>query len=126
MPESPKTNHGGRRKGAGTKPKPEQDKKVQTNLHVSLWIWDIFLALVPKSGDRSLLIEKWIRAYVISGESDRLLSESPLAIEILNYLEANDAPEELVKELESLLVARASDEVRIESGVVEIPNGVDG
>lgn len=124
MSESSKRNHGGKRKGAGNKAKPPQEKTVQTNLCVQMWVWDIFVRLIPKSRDRSLLVEKWIRAYTISKDSDRLLSQAPLAIKLLNHLEATGAPEELIEELERLLVvARASDEVRIEAGVVEIPDG---
>lgn len=116
MANSSKSNHGGNRKGAGNKPKPSQERKIQTNLCVQMWVWDIFVRLILKSRDRSILVEKWIRAYAISKDSDLLLSQAPLAIKLLNHLEATKAPEELIEELKSLLVARASDEVRMESG----------
>lgn len=54
---------------------------------------------------------------------DRLLAQSPLAAELLTYLEATDAPEELRDRLESLMVQRASDEVKIATGVIRTKNG---
>jgi hypothetical protein len=46
-----------------------------------------------------------MRAYVVAGgESDRLLAQSPLATELLAYLEATDAPEDLHDRLKSLIL----------------------
>ena len=39
------------------------------------------------------------------------------------YLEATDAPEELRDQLESLIMQRASDEVKIAAGVIRTKNG---
>ena len=65
-----------------------------------------------------------MRAYTIAGgESDRLLAQSPLAAELLAYLEATDAPEHLRDRLESLIVQRDSDEVKIGEGVTKTKNG---
>lgn len=76
---------------------------------------------MPVAADRSNLILSWVRTYVVAnGESDRLLAQSSVAGEILNYLEAADAPQELIDKLESVIVARLSDEVKITEGVVQV------
>ena len=112
---------GGSRTGAGRKPLPTHQKKEQFN--VSLPPGDVIALkiLIPSATERNELIKKWVRAYVIfGGESDRLLAQSPLAAELMAYLEATDAPEHLRDRLESLIVQRASDEIKIAEGVVQV------
>jgi hypothetical protein len=74
--------------------------------------------LIPVAADRSNLILSWVRAYTVAGgEGDRLLVQSPLATELLTYLEVTGAPEDLRDRLESLIVQRVSDEAKLEQGV---------
>lgn len=113
---------GGKRSGAGRKPKHEDEKSIQATFQINNGIWKYFCSL-KEPAERHRLIQNWIRIYSIAGgESDRLLAQSPLAVEILNYLEATDAPVDLRDKLESLIVARDSDEVRIAEGVVKVGN----
>jgi len=100
------------------RPPLKRGRKTQTNLMVEETAWAMLCRLIPEATDRNNLVTKWVRSHIANPNSDRLLSESPLAIEILNYLEANDAPEELIKELESLVVGRDRGEVQIEAGEI--------
>ena len=64
-----------------------------------------------------------MRAYVVAnGESDRLLTQSPLSLRLLNYLEATGTPvaEGLTEELFSLIVARESDEARLDNEAIKL------
>ena len=89
------------------RPALKRGKKTKTNLLIEEEVWHTFCNLFPEATDRNNLVTRLLRSHIANPDCDRLLSESPLAIEILNYLEANDAPEELVKELENLLTLPA-------------------
>jgi hypothetical protein len=114
-----------RGRSGGRKPiHSEQSKPTQSNLYLPAGEFKAFCELVPATADRNKLVAQWVRAYTISGgESDRLLAQSPLSAKLTTYLEATDAPQELRDELESLMVARASDEVRIAEGVLVTKGG---
>ena len=115
---------GGSRKNAGRKPMPASEKPINIDGYVATEIIEGFRKLVPAAADRNRLYTQWMRAYVVAGgESDRLLAQSPLAAKLLTYLEATDAPEELRDRLESLIMQRASDEVKIAAGVIRTKNG---
>ena len=89
---------------------PPEEKRELAYFYVPRWLLEAFKVLVPVAADRSNLILNWVRAYVVAnGESDRLLAQSSVAGEILNYLEATDAPQELIDKLESVIVARTSE-----------------
>lgn len=108
---------GGKRSNSGRNPMPLNKKPININGYVATEIVEEFRELVPAAADRNRLYTQWMQGYVVAGgESDRLLAQSPLATELLAYLEATDTPEDLCDRLESLIVQRASDEVRIESG----------
>ncbi|MEG4251083.1 hypothetical protein [Microcoleus sp. Pol10D4] len=110
------------RKGGRT-PLPEAEKRELAQFYLPRWLLAAFKELIPVAADRSNLVTKWVRAYAISnGESDRLLAQSPIASEVLEYLEATSAPQELIDKLESLIVTRASDEERIDKGVTKAGN----
>ena len=105
--------------GGGRKPKHENEKTVKATFQINNGDWKYFCALVGESAERHRLIQNWIHIYSIAGgESDHLLAQSPLAVELLNYLEATDGPEELRDKLESLIVARDFGEARIAGGVI--------
>ena len=100
---------------------PEDEKREQANFYLPRWLLEAFKVLVPAASDRSLLITSWVRTYVIAGgESDRLLEQSSVAGEILNYLEITDAPQELIDKLESVIVTRLSDDVKIAECVSQV------
>ncbi|MEZ2278070.1 MAG: hypothetical protein ACBR12_14285 [Microcoleus sp.] len=108
-------------RGGGRKAKHEDEKSIKATFQINNGAWKYFCALVNEPAERHRLIQNWIRIYSIAGgESDRLLAQSPLAVELLNYLEVADVPEELRDKLESLIVARDSDEVKIAEGVARI------
>ena len=111
-----------RGKSGGRKPVySEKNKPAQANLYLPAGDLDNFCELVPATADRNKLVTQWVRAYTIAkGDTDRLLAQSPLAAELIAYLEATDAPEELRDRLESLIVQRASDEVKIAEGVAQV------
>jgi hypothetical protein len=109
----PRGRNGGRRATVS-----EDDRKEQANVKLPRWLNKALRNLVPVATDRNNLFAAWARAYVVAnGESDRLLAQSSVAGELLNYLEASDAPLELINKLESVIVTRDSDEVRLEQGV---------
>lgn len=100
---------------------PEDEKRVQSPLYLSRWLLEAFKKLVPEAKDRSNLIVGWVRAYVIAGgESDRLLMQSSVAIEVLHHLESTDAPQELIDKVESAIVARVFDDAKIGEGVSQV------
>lgn len=119
-----KHRSGGSRKNAGRKPMPASEKPINIDGYVATEIIEGFRKLIPAAADRNKLYTQWMRAYVIAGgETDRLLAQSPLAAELLTHLEVTDAPEELRDRLESLMVQRASDEVKVATGVIKTKNG---
>ena len=105
------------------RPPLRHGRKTKTNLLIEETAWQQLCRIVPNSTERNNLATKWTRAYISDPDCDRLLSQAPLANKLLNYLEATNAPQELIEELESLLSARASDEVRIEARGTEIKDG---
>ena len=110
------------RKGGRT-PLPEGEKKEIAHIHLPRWLLAAFKELVPLGRDRSNLILGWVRAYVVAnGESDRLLTQSPLSLRLLNYLEATGTPEaeDLAEELLSLIVTRESDEAKLDNGAIKL------
>ena len=111
-----------RGRSGGRKPVySEKNKPAQANLYLPAGDLDNFCKLVPATADRNKLVTQWVRAYTIANsETDRLLAQSPLAAELLAYLEVTDAPEQLRDRLESLIVQRASDEVKIAEGVTQV------
>lgn len=115
---------GGSRKNAGRKPMPASEKPINIDGYVATEIIEGFRKSVPAAADRNRLYTQWMRAYVIAGgKTDRLLAQSLLAAELLRHLEVTDAPEELRDRLESLMVQRVSDEVKITAGVIKTKNG---
>jgi hypothetical protein len=69
-------------------------------------------------------IEAWVRAYMIArGETDRLLAQSPLATELLTYLESTDAPGHLRDQVKYLIMQRESDGVKIVNGINKTESG---
>jgi hypothetical protein len=120
-----KKPRGGSRTGAGRKPLPTHQKKEQFNVSLPPGDAIALKILIPSATERNELIKKWVRAYVINhGESDRLLAQSPLAAELLTYLETQSTPEaeSLAEKLQSLVVTRELDELRVE-GAIELPSG---
>ena len=116
---------GGNRVGSGKKKIDENEKSIRATFQVKNGVWKYFCSLVADPAERHRLIQSWIRIYMIAGgESDRLLAQSPLAAELLAYLEATDAPEQLRDRLESLIVQRASDEIKIAEGVVQVADSL--
>lgn len=112
------------RSGGRPRTVPETEQKVQSNIKLPRWIDEALRVLVPLAPDRNKLFADWARAYVISnGESDRLLAQSPVAAELAAYLARIDAPQELRDKLESLIVVRVSDEVKIAEGVTKTKSG---
>ena len=110
--------------GGGRKRKHEDEKSIKATFQINNGVWKYFCSLVCEPAKRHKLIQGWIQIYSIAGgESDRLLAQSPLAVKLLAYLETTDAPEDLRDRLESLIVYRASDEVRMESGVTRTKGG---
>jgi hypothetical protein len=109
----PRGRNGGRRSTVS-----EDDRKEQANVWLPRWLNKALRDLVPVGADRNNLFAGWTRAYVIAnGESDRLLVPSSLTGELLDYLEATGAPLELINKLESVIVVRDSDEVKLEQRV---------
>ena len=116
---------GGSRKNAGRKPMPASEKPINIDGYVATEIIEGFRKLVPAAADRNKLYTQWVQAYVVAnGESDRLLTQSPLSLRLLNYLEMIGTPEseDLAEELLSLIVARESDEARLDNGAIN-PKG---
>jgi hypothetical protein len=113
-----------RGRSGGRNPLPENQKKEQICVYLPVGDVIALKILIPLAKERNNLIKGWVRAYIINhGESDRLLAQSPLAAELLAYLEATDAPEQLRDRLESLIVQRASDEDRLATGVIKTKDG---
>ena len=114
------------RNGGRPKTVSEEDRKEQANVKLPAWVNKALKTLVPAASDRNALFTSWARAYVINnGETDRLLAHSPLAVEILSYLEAQEdsaKAQELADKLQLLIVNRELDELRAE-GAIELPGG---
>lgn len=120
-PSASKESKKPRGRNGGRIPLSPEEKRELAYFYLPRWLLEAFKALIPVAADRSNLILSWVRAYVIAGgESDRLLMQSSVAIEVLNYLETSDAPQELIDKVESAIVARVFDDVRIIDGVTAI------
>jgi len=85
------------KKSMGRPPLKAGQRAVATNILIPQRLWEEACRLIPNPTQRNGVVAKLLQIYV-----DRLLSQ------------ATNAPEELMEELESLLVTRASDEVLIE------------
>jgi hypothetical protein len=121
MTKSTGVGRGGYRKGARRPELPKQLKREKQIISFRAGDFAYFVAVAGSVEAAKKQIEQWVRAYPMArGETDRLLAQSPLAAELLTYLEATDAPEHLRDRLESLIVQRASDEVKIAEGVVQV------
>ena len=102
---------------------PASEKPINIDGYVATEIIEGFRKLVPAAADRNRLYTQWVRAYVVAnGESDRLLTQSPLSLRLLNYLEATGTPEaeDLAEELLSLIVARESDVAKLKNGAIKL------
>jgi hypothetical protein len=120
-PSSSKESKKPRGRNGGRTPLPDDEKRELAQFYLPRWLLAALKKLVPAASDRSNLITSWVRAYVVAhGESDRLLAQSFVAGEILNYLELTHAPQELIDKLESVIVVRVSDEIRIDEGVTRV------
>jgi hypothetical protein len=121
MTKSTGVGRGGYRKGARRPKLPNIVKREKQIISFQAGDFAYFVAVVGSVEAAKKQIEQWVRAYPMArGETDRLLAQSPVAGKLLSYLEATDGPQELIDELESLIVARDSDEVKIAEGVVQV------
>lgn len=133
-----------RGRNGGRIPLSPEEKRVLAYFYLPRWLLEAFKELIPVAADRSNLIFSWVRAYTNTGgktdcllgqpllatcaknlpfcpscgRTDCLLVQSPLAAELLAYLEATDAPKDLCDQLELLIMQQKSDEVKIVDGVV--------
>jgi hypothetical protein len=121
MTKSTGVGRGGYRKGARRPKLPNIVKREKQIISFQAGDFAYFVAVMGSVEAAKKQIEQWVRAYPMArGETDRLLAQSPLAAELLAYLETTDAPEQLRDQLESLIVQRASDEVKIAEGVTQV------
>lgn len=117
-------HRGGKRKNSGRKPLPQNQKPTNIDGYVATEVVEAFRELVPLAADRNKLYTQWMRAYTIAGgEINHILAQSPLAAELLTYLEATDAPEQLRDQLKSLIVQQASDEDKLATRVAKTKDG---
>lgn len=124
MTKSTGVGRGGYRKGARRPELPKRLKREKQIISFQAGDFAYFVAVVGSVDAAKKQIEQWVRTYPMArGESDRLLAQSPLAAELLTYLEATDAPEHLRDRLESLIVQRASDEDRLATEVIKTKDG---
>lgn len=121
MTKSTGVGRGGYREGARRPELPKRLKREKQIISFQAGDFAYFVAVMGSVKAAKKRIEEWVRAYPMArGETDRLLAQSPLAAELLTYLEATDAPEHLRDRLESLIVQRASDEIKIAEGVAQV------
>lgn len=124
MTKSTGVGRGGYRKGARRPELPKRLKREKQIISFQAGDFAYFVAVMGSVEAAKKQIEQWVRAYPMArGETDRLLAQSPLAAELLIYLELTDAPEHLRDRLESLIVQRVSDEVKIADGVIKTKDG---
>lgn len=117
-PKKPRGRKGGRI------PLSSEEKRVLAYFYLPRWLLKAFKELIPIAADRSNLVVGWVRTYTnTGGKTDCLLSQSSLAAELLAYLEATDAPEQLQIRLKSLIVQQASDEDRLATRVAKTKDG---
>jgi hypothetical protein len=119
MTKSTGVGRGGYRKGARRPELPKRLKREKQVISFQAGDFADFVAVMGSLTAAKKQIEQWVRAYpMVRGEADRLLGQSPLAAELLAYLEATDAPENLRDWVESLIVQRGSDEVKAANRVI--------
>lgn len=120
MTKSTGVGRGGYRKSAR---RPKLDEKLKRVKYiVSLQAGQVadFEATTGSAKAAKKQIEAWVRAYTIAHSgTDTLLAQFPTALKLMAYLKATNAPDELRKELESLIVQRASDEVKLANGEIK-------
>jgi hypothetical protein len=105
MTKSTGVGRGGYREGARRPALPKRLKREKQIISFQAGDFACFVAVLGSVEAAKKQIEQWVRAYPLArGETDRLLAQSPLVVELLNYLEVTDAPEELRDKLESLMV----------------------
>jgi hypothetical protein len=110
-----------RGRNGGRKPLDLNRKLTQANIQVPLEELEAFKALAPTAAERNQLVCQWMRAYTIAGgESDRLFAQSPTIGKVLGYLEATDAPDELIDEVFTLIVRHTYDEIQINKGIAKV------
>lgn len=110
-----------RGRNGGRKPIVPNRKPTQANIQVPLEELQAFKAVALTAAERNQLVCQWMRAYTIAGgESDRLLAQSPTIGKVLNYLEATNAPDELIDEVFTLIVRHTYDELKIDKGIAKI------
>lgn len=125
MTKSTGVGRGGYRKGARRPELPKRLKREKQVISFQAGDFAYFVAVMGSVEAAKNQIEQWVRGYPMArGETDRLLTQSPLATELLAYLEEMGAPEHLRDRLESLIVQRASDEIKIVDGVIKTKDGV--
>lgn len=120
MTKSTGVGRGGYRKGAR---RPKIDGKLKRVKYiVSLQASQVadFEAATGSAKAAKKQIETWVHSYTIArGKTDRLLAQSINTFKLIAYLEATNAPDELRKELELLIVQQASDEVKLVDEVIK-------
>lgn len=104
MTKSTGVGRGGHRKGARRPQIPKRLKREKQTISFQAGDFAYFVAVMGSVEAAKKQIEEWVRAYPMArSETDRLLAQSPLAAELLAYLEVTDAPESLCDRLESLI-----------------------
>lgn len=120
MTKSTGVGRGGHRRGAGRSELPKRLKREKQVISFQTGDFADFVAVMGSVVAAKKQIERWVRAYpMICCETDRLLAQSALATELLTYLKATNAPENLHDWVESLIVQRESDEGKLANGAVE-------
>lgn len=110
-----------RGRNGGRKPITPNRKPTQANLQVPLEELEAFKTVAPTAAERNQLVTQWMRAYtLLGGESDRLFAQSPTIGKILGYLEATNAPDDLIDEVFNLIVRHTYDEMQIDAGIARI------
>ena len=125
MTKSTGVGRGGYRKGARRPELPKRLKREKQIISFQAGDFAYFVAVMGSVVAAKKQIEQWVRAYPMArGETDRLLAQSPLAAELLTYLETQNTPEaeSLAEKLQGLVVNRELDELRAE-GAIELPGG---
>jgi hypothetical protein len=125
MTKSTGVGRGGYRKGARRPELPKRLKREKQIISFQAGDFAYFVAVMGSIEAAKKQIEQWVRAYPMArGETDRLLAQSPIAAELLNYLEAQNTPEaeSLAEKLQSLVVTRELDELR-DDGAIELSSG---
>jgi hypothetical protein len=125
MTKSTGVGRGGYRKGSRRPKLPKRLKREKQIISFQAGDFAYFVAVMGSVGAAKKQIEQWVRAYPMArSETDRLLAQSPVAAELLTYLETQSTPEaeSLAEKLQSLVVNRELDELRVE-GVINLPGG---